>query len=361
MMFSRSLHLGRWAGISVNAHWSVLLIAVILGVGLADNLSWPVAALGVFAFLMSILAHEFGHALTARHYGVQTRSIELWALGGVARLDRESPSPRAEGAIAAAGPMVSALIAISSLVAWSWLITTPLDRNVVSMVGWLGLVNGILAIFNLLPGAPLDGGRIVRAVRWGRHGDRYRASREAARAGTLLGWVLAGFGLWLTLSGGPGLFLIITGAFIAMTARAELTTSHLLQRLSGTSVGDLTWFGLAHAGPTTDAQTMLWERQRLGNAGALVVTDEYGAPQGFVLEQDLWSVPEDRRALVTLPELMSPLADAVHASVDDELSSVLVRMDPRRPLVTVWDADRLVGVIPPDTLTSRLRSVQLAG
>lgn len=359
-MFTGSLRLGRWAGISVNAHWSVLLIAVILGVGLADNLSWPVAAAGVVAFLASILAHEFGHALTARHYGVQTRSIELWALGGVARLDRESPSPRAEGVIAVAGPMVSASIAVSALVAWSWLVTTPLDPNLVSMIGWLGLVNGILAVFNLLPGAPLDGGRIVRAVRWGRHGDRYRASREAARAGNLLGWALAGFGLWLTLSGGPGLFLVITGAFIAMTARAEQVTADLLGRLAGTSVGDLTWFGLAHAGPSTDAATMLWERQRLGNAGALVVTDENGTPQGLVLEQDLWQIPEERRGDVTLPEVMAPLADEVRASLDDDLSSVLVRMDPRRPVVTVWDAERLIGVIPPETLTHQLRSAQLA-
>ncbi len=359
-MFTGSLRLGRWAGISVNAHWSVLLIAVILGVGLADNLSWPVAAIGVIAFLASILAHEFGHALTARHYGVQTRSIELWALGGVARLDRESPTPRAEGVIAAAGPMVSASIAVTALVAWSWLVTTPLDANLVSMIGWLGLVNGILAVFNLLPGAPLDGGRIVRAVRWGRHGDRYRASREAARAGNLLGWALAGFGLWLTLSGGPGLFLVITGAFIAMTARAEQVTAGLLARLAGTSVGDLTWFGLAYAGPSTDAATMLWERQRLGNAGAVVVTDEHGTPQGIVLEQDLWQIPEERRGHVTLPEVMSPLTEEIHASLDDDLSSVLVRMDPRRPVVTVWDAERLIGVIPPETLTHRLRSAQLA-
>jgi Zn-dependent protease len=314
--------------------------------------------LGVVAFMISILLHELAHALTARRYGVQTKSIELWALGGMARLDRESPTPRAEGMIAAAGPLASGIIAVVSLTGWWWLRGTAVDPNLISMIGWLGLVNGVVAIFNLLPGAPLDGGRIVRAVRWGRHGDRYRASREAARAGSVLGWGLAGFGLWLTVSGGPGLFLMITGVFIAMTARAEQMTSDLLQRLSSTCVGDLTWYGLAHAAPSTDAAAMLLDRQRIGNAGALVVTDELGNPMGLVLERHLWDVPEDRRSSVTLPDLMTPLADEVRAAPADTLAEVIVRLDPRRRIVTVWDDDRLVGVIPPDTLDHRLRTAQ---
>ena len=101
-MSNGSLHLGRYFGIPVRAHWSMALVAVLFGVNLASALGLVAGIVAVLAFLASILAHEFGHALVARRYGVQTESIDLWALGGVARLDREPPTPRADGLTAAA-------------------------------------------------------------------------------------------------------------------------------------------------------------------------------------------------------------------------------------------------------------------
>ena len=125
----------------------------------------------------------------------------------------------------------------------------------------------LLAVFNLLPGAPLDGGRIVRAVRWAWHGNRYRAMREAGHAGRVIGWVIGGLGLWLMLIRQPnGIFLALTGLFIAMNARAEIMHAGVAERLGGVTVGQLTWYGIAEAGTDMDADSMIWQRQRLGAA-----------------------------------------------------------------------------------------------
>jgi Zn-dependent protease len=357
-MLTGSLKLTKIAGISVNLHWSVVLIAVLLGAGLAGPLGWLPAAIGIVLFLGSILAHEMSHALVARRFSVGTASIELWALGGMARLDREAPTPRAEGWIAVAGPLASLFVAILGLGAWAALRTTDFSPTFTSMIGWLGVVNALLAVFNMLPGAPLDGGRLVKAVRWSMHGDRFRATRDAGRAGTYLGWGLAGLGLWLTVTGRPGIFILLTGVFIVVNAKAEIMSSYISERLSGVKVRDLTWFGLASASGDTDADSMLWQRQRLGNAGVVVVQGPHGEPDGLVMEDQLWAIPEEQRPWVMLTQLMIPFSRLARAELDEDLAAVLPRLGRHKSVVTVWSENRLLGVVPPDRLQERLRAAQ---
>lgn len=353
-MSTGSLHLGTWFGIRVNVHWSVLIIAVLLGASLTNLVGLLPAAVGVVAFLASILVHEFAHALTARRFGVGTQSIQLWALGGVARLDRESPTARAEGWIAVAGPIASVGVAVFGVGVW-WLSGGPDGDNAyLGVLGWLGLINGVLALFNLLPGAPLDGGRIVKAVRWGRHGDRHRATREAGQAGVVIGWLAGAVGFGLMLQSQSGVWLMVTGLFIAINARVEMAAADLGSKLAGVTIRDLTWFGVAEAGTDMDADSMLWERQRLGGAGGVAVTDAGGVPRGVVLEDELWAIPSDERPWVMLTQMMVPFDGTAKASPDDELTSVLPRLNPRRPIVTVWEGDRLVGLVPPKRLKERL-------
>lgn len=357
-MLAGSLKLGRVAGIAVNLHWSVVLIAVLLGAGLAQPLGWFAASVAIVLFLVSILVHEFSHALVARRFGVGTQSIELWALGGMARLDREAPTARAEGWIAIAGPLASFGVAIVGISGWFTLRELGTAPTFASMVGWIGFVNLLLGGFNLLPGAPLDGGRIVKAVRWRMHGDRFRATRDAGQAGTYLGWALAGLGLWLTLSGRPGIWVLLTGVFIAVNAKGEILASYVSERLAGVKVRDLTWFGLAEAGEDMDADSMLWDRQRLGSAGAVVVQGADGQPEGLVLEDALWAIPADQRPWVMLTQLMIPFNKLAKADPDEDLSDVLPRLNPAQPVVTVWHDDRLLGVVPPARLNERLRAAQ---
>ncbi len=350
-MTNGSLGLGRYFGIPVRAHWSMALVAVFFGVNLAGFLGTTAGIIAVVAFFLSILAHEFGHALVARRYGVQTQSIDLWALGGVARLDREPPTPRADGFIAGAGPLVSLVIGIAAL-GGGILVESR-------VMAWVGAVNLLLAVFNMLPGSPLDGGRVLRAVRWARTGNKYRAMREAGNAGRVLGWSMAIAGLALMLNGQSGIFIALTGVFIAANAKAEIAGSYVFERLDGVKVRDLTWFGVAHAGSDMDADSMIWQRARLGGAGMVAIdADDDGQLDGLVLEEQLWAVPAEQRALIMLNSLMVPFSQTAQAGPDDDLSSVLARLDPRRPVVTVWNNGKLAGVIPPKILQQRLHAAQ---
>jgi Zn-dependent protease len=345
-----SIRLGTYAGIPVRAHWSMGIVAVWLGVVLSVDLGIVGGMIATVAFFASILAHEFGHAMVARHYGVRTQSIDLWALGGVARLDRESPSPRADGLIAVAGPAVSLLISVVTLAA-----SFAFQSNVLFIVGF---VNGFLAVFNMLPGAPLDGGRVLRAVRWARTGDKYRAMRDAGNAGRVLGWSMVGVGVVMMLNGGFGVFVMVTGLFIALNARAEIMTSYIAEQLDGVKVRDLTFFGIAQAGTDMDTDSMIDQRQRLGAAGAVAVVDENGQLDGLVLEDQLWAVPFDRRPMVMLTQLMVPFNNLAKASLDEDLATVLPRLDPRRPVVTVWNDGKLLGIVHPKRLQERLEAAQ---
>ena len=345
-----SIRLGTYAGIPVRAHWSMALVALWFGVILSRDLGVFGGVVATVAFFASILAHEFGHAMVARRYGVNTESIDLWALGGVARLDRESPSPRADGLIAVAGPAVSLLIGVAAFGAG-----IALQSNVLVLVGF---VNGVLAVFNMLPGAPLDGGRLLRAVRWSRTGNKYRAMRDAGNAGRVLGWGMVGLGFVMMLNGQFGVFVMITGLFIALNARAEIMTSYVAEQLHGVKVRDLTFFGIAQAGTDMDADSMIDQRQRLGEAGAVAVVGDDGELDGLVLEDQLWAVPSENRPLVMLTQLMVPFTNLAKATLDEDLSTVLPRLNPLRPVVTVWNDGKLLGIVHPKRLEERLKQAQ---
>lgn len=345
-----SIRLGTYAGIPVRAHWSMGIIAVWFGVLLSVDLGIVGGVIATTAFFASILAHEFGHAMVARRYGVRTQSIDLWALGGVARLDRESPTARADGLIAVAGPAVSLLIGVVAVA-----VSFALQSDVLF---WIGFVNGFLAVFNMLPGAPLDGGRVLRAVRWARTGDKYRATRDAGNAGRVLGWGMVGLGVVMMLNGQFGVFVMVTGLFIALNARAEIMTSYVAEQLDGVKVRDLTFFGIAQAGTDMDTDSMIDQRQRLGAAGAVAVVDDNGELDGLVLEDQLWAVPFDHRPMVMLTQLMVPFNNLAKASLDEDLANVLPRLDPRRPVVTVWNDGKLLGIVHPKRLQERLEAAQ---
>jgi Zn-dependent protease len=354
-MRNGSIPLGRFSGIPLSLHWSVLVVALLFGTSLAASYGPIGAIVAVVAFFASILVHELAHALVARRYGVATSQISLWALGGVARLDREAPTPRAEGWIAAAGPLASLAIGVVSLGTFAALLAGGVGGTPAAIVAWLGVMNIALAVFNLLPGAPLDGGRILKAVRWSRHGDGFRAAREAGTAGTAVGLSLAGVGVVMLFNGMPGLMLIVTGAFIAMSAKAESLATDVAERLQGTRVRDLTWFGIARATADTDADTMLWQRSRLGDAGIVAVEGPGGELAGIVSEDQLWALPEARRPYVRLSALMVPFDLVARAELDDDLSNVLSRVNPSAPVVTVWRDGALLGVVPRQRLMNALR------
>ncbi|MFI7545048.1 site-2 protease family protein [Actinoplanes sp. NPDC049599] len=249
----QTVRLGRFAGIPIGVHWSVLVIMLLLVQGLAMVVLpggsagypaagyWSVAVIVAVVFLAALLAHELAHALVARHYGIRVRAITLWLLGGVAELDGEAPHARGDLLIAVVGPLVSlagaGVFAAGAAAAHAW----GAGSLIVTALSWLAVVNATIGVFNLLPGTPLDGGRVLAAALWWRSGDRAAARRTAGRAGVLLGGLLIGFGLLevFFIANVGGLWLVLLGWFLRSAARAEATEAGLRTALAGVRTGDV--------------------------------------------------------------------------------------------------------------------------
>jgi Zn-dependent protease len=230
-----TVRLGRIAGVNVGLHWSLLLIGGLLAEELASG-RLPANAPGysgaeylvaggatAFAFLGSVLAHELSHAVVARREGIGVDGITLWFLGGVTRMTSDATTPKAELAVAGAGPLASLVLGVVMVVVGVATRAGGVSPLLVEALTWLGVINLVVAVFNALPGAPLDGGRLVHAFVWSRHGDRRGATRAASRAGQVLGLVLIAAGLleFVFATAGGGLWIALVGWFLRTSARAE--------------------------------------------------------------------------------------------------------------------------------------------
>lgn len=250
---NEDIRLGRIAGFPVAINWSVLVIVWLLTWSLADGslphaapghspgTYWIAGLAGALLFFGSLLAHELAHAVVARRAGVEVKGLTLWLFGGVATLGGEASTPRHDFRIAAVGPATSLGLAAGFGVVAASLNGLGAAHLVVAVAGWLAGINLLLGVFNLVPGAPLDGGRILRAFLWRRRGDRTRAAISAAHAGRVVGYGLIGLGLLEFLIGASlgGLWLVFIGWFILSAARAE--EAHIVARhvLAGVRVGDV--------------------------------------------------------------------------------------------------------------------------
>ena len=239
----QSIRLGSIAGIPVGLNWGVLLIAAFyifnLAVGIlpaaVPNASttgyWIAATAGIILFFGSILAHEFGHALVAQRNGIKVNAITLWFLGGVALLDKEADNPGAEFRIAIAGPAVS--VALGVIFGALWLVASPMVGGTLFtfILGYLAVINIVLAVFNLIPAAPLDGGRVLAAALWWKSGEKNTARANAAKAGQIAGTGFMGLGVLLLLTGGNGFITIFLGWFIRSAALQERRRAERLDKV----------------------------------------------------------------------------------------------------------------------------------
>jgi Zn-dependent protease len=203
---SQTFTVGRLFDIRVGIHVSWLAVYAFLTYAIAgafgalgSTQAYAMGALCALAVFLSLTAHEFAHALVARRYGVRTQSITLFLFGGVATLESEPPTPRAEIAIALAGPAASGLLGLLGCGLFALLIATThgrLAQDVAESVGYIAVANGVLAAFNLLPSFPMDGGRVLRAALWRRWRSRARATAAATAVGIPLAAGLLAFGVF---------------------------------------------------------------------------------------------------------------------------------------------------------------------
>jgi Zn-dependent protease len=356
-----TIPLGRFAGVAVGAHWSVLVTVVLLVQllavvmlprsvgGQAGAAYWATAAGGALLFLVSLLLHELAHAVVARHYGMAVPQITLWLLGGVAQLEGEPPTPRAEGLIAGIGPVISLVLGGVFALGAALGGAAGVPVLVLTMATWLAAVNVLLGAFNLLPGAPLDGGRVLRAALWKRLGDRDRAGVAASAAGQVLGTVLLGLGLLQTLVTGQltGLWLALVGWFLSGAAAAERSAIGTRSRLHRVLVRDVMDPAPVTAPGWWTVDAFLDRVAVTARRQVFPVLDFDGRPVGVVSLAELARVRADARPATRVVDAGRPLDRVTVTGPTDGLDELVDRALPRagQDVVLVVAEGRLAGVV----------------
>lgn len=359
-----SLPLGRIAGVPVGVNWSVLVIFALIAFGLSVNLlpnvypgypPWAYFVVGFSAavvFFGGLLAHEVSHAVVAKRNGLEVGGITLWLFGGVAELRGEPRSPGADLRIAGVGPLVSLIIGLAFGAVAAGFALAGAQGLVVGAFSWLAGINILLAVFNLLPAAPLDGGRVLRAALWKLRGDRVRAAIAAARAGRILGVLLIALGLWQFLAGPAfgGLWLAFIGWFLIGAAAAEEQQVRVSSALAGVRVRDVMTEQPQTAPPDLTVADFIDHYLFTYRHAALPLAED-GRAVGLVTLDRVRQVPPAQRATTSLRQVACRSEELVTANPDEQVMDLLPRLNEctdGRALV-VSDGE-LVGIVSPSDI-----------
>ena len=327
--------LGRIFGIRVRLHPSVLVIVALILVSLAQgafrhwhpdwpwSTAWSTAFVATLLFLASLLTHELAHSLVARRRGIAVPQITLFVFGGVAEIAAEPTDPRSEFVIAIVGPLTSIALALAFAFVGALLVPPDFTDRIAAdptatmaqltplatICVWLAPVNFVLALFNLVPGFPLDGGRVLRAVLWWWSGDQVKATRLAAACGRAFSWFLMAWGV-LDLFGGralEGLWLIIIGVFLGNAAASGYQQLLVRRSLHGLVVADLMRTHFETVEPTRSLADFV-DASLLRSAQTLwpVVAD--GRAIGAIGQRDVAKTAEADRSRLLVRDVMRPLA-----------------------------------------------------
>jgi Zn-dependent protease/CBS domain-containing protein len=327
-----SFRLGRIAGIEIGIHYTWLLafalIAWSLAAGFFPEASpgyslgayWIVGIAAALLLFASVLLHELAHSLVAQARGMSVRSITLFIFGGVSNLEEEAETPSVEFAMALVGPLTSLALA---LVFWVVFLAMQPEADFSGFFrfgGWLGhqniiaagffylaLINALLGAFNLLPGFPLDGGRVLRSILWGTTGDMVRATNIAATVGRLFGWAFIAWGLFQVLFAGDwlgGLWIAFIGWFLSNAADASRREITLREHLTGARVKDVMYAGQESISPKTTVADVVHGifQQRFRRA---VPVCQDNRPVGVVTITDVKGLPQEKWAETPVEQIMT--------------------------------------------------------
>ena len=377
-----SIQLGRVFGIRVGVDISWFFALFLIIFTLSDyyedvapgSSAFVLAAISAILFFLSILLHEFGHAIVAIRNGIPIQGIDLWLFGGVAKLGRDSDSPGVEFRVAVAGPIVTVVIAAVCL-GLGALISSPeevLDSSrfedstsgaTLAVLGYLASINIIVLVFNLIPGFPLDGGRIARAIAWKITGDRNRATRFAGTLGRFVGWALVGFGVFMAVAWDDligGIWFAFIGFFLAQAAGSAVAQADFSDRLVGIRVSDV-----MDAEPVAipDVFTVDQAEQefflRYGWPWFPVV-DRFGRLVGVVSQEAIASIPEREQSGRAVSSVMArdDGDTGLRARVEDPLEELLSRDGlTRLGAVMAVDGDGILrGIVTVEAVQRALRT-----
>ncbi|WP_428983116.1 site-2 protease family protein [Phytohabitans maris] len=332
--------LGRIAGVPIGVNWSVLVLALLIAGALSEGTlpdtypgypNWAYDLTGVLAaviFLVGLVAHELSHAIVANRNGFEVRRITLWMLGGVADVRGVSPGPGAEARIFAVGPLVSLLVGAFVGGVAAVLALAGLTGLVTGVLTWLAVVHLAIAALNLLPAAPLDGGRILRAALWRWRGDRTQANLTVAWVGRGLGTAVIALGL-VALVRGSGLgavWLALLGWFMLAAASTEEYRTNALETLSEVPVREVMTAQPQTVPPDASVADFLDHYVIRRGHNAFPLTED-GQPVALVTLDRVRQVPPERRGDTTMRQVACPRDQFTFTTPDEPVSDLLPRLN----------------------------------
>ncbi len=356
-----SIHLGKIAGIEININYSWIIIVVLITWSLATQFAvvypgwstatyWIVGFISAILLFVSVLLHELAHSLVARSRGLPVKSITLFIFGGVSNIEREPQSPGVEFWIAIVGPIASIVIGIIA-----FLLLLPINGTrspLTAILNYLAITNILLGVFNLIPGFPLDGGRVLRSIIWKITGSLRTATRAATVVGEIVAFLFILAGIWLFFSGNilSGIWIGFIGWFLLMAAQTANSQVMLESMLKGVTVGEV-----MNPNPATVPANI--SLQRLvddyflphGLRSAIVMQDDQVA--GLITLSDIRHVPRDQWTQTPMGLVMVPVNRLHAVSPTQSLNDVLPLMASQNVnQLPVMQNGHLVGVLSRDAI-----------
>jgi Zn-dependent protease len=358
------LRIGKIFGIPIYLHASWFIIFVLITLSLAMQFTdqhpdwsrgqhWAVGILTSVLFFGSVLFHELAHSVIAQRYRIPVISITLFVFGGVARIGREPANARQEFFVAVAGPVSSYFLSGVFFLLGS---IFPANEMLGALAGWLATINFALATFNLVPGFPLDGGRILRSLVWGATHNFARATKIASRGGQAFAYLMIFLGLWQALTGNwvGGLWIAFIGWFLLTAAQESYAQVAMRSTLEGLRAADLMSSELPLVPRDASLEEYVHEMLRTGRRCHLVVDN--GRLVGMVTLHAMSRVPREEWAATSVQAAMIPIGKVLWSSPEEPALAVLERMQEndvnQMPVVA---GESVVGIIGRDAI---LRVIQ---
>ncbi|UCE19354.1 MAG: site-2 protease family protein [Gemmatimonadota bacterium] len=324
--------------------------------GWSVRMYWLIGVTTSIIFFMSVLIHELAHSLVAKKQGEEVRNITLFIFGGAAQIADEPDRPSKEFRMAIVGPLTS--IALAVVFGIIWLIAREINQPLAALTRYVAFINVMLALFNLLPGFPLDGGRVLRSIVWGATGNFRRATRIATWAGQVLAFIFIVWGIIQVFAGSfiGGLWIAFIGWFLHSAASRSYHQVFLREMLRGVRAKDLM---------TTDFKTVtgnmsvqkLIDEYVLHHAGHAFLVAENGHIEGIVCLEDIKVVPQEKRATTLVREVMTRKEELATAAPEEDGNVILSRLGSRDVgQLPVIERGQVIGIL---CRSDILRNLQL--
>ncbi|MGA3053742.1 MAG: site-2 protease family protein [Candidatus Korobacteraceae bacterium] len=317
------IRLGRIAGISIGLHYSWFIIAFLITLSLIGRFSavtpkwssatvWSAAIVTGLLFFVALLLHELAHSLLAKSRGLRVRAITLFALGGVSQIESEAPDAKSEFWIAIVGPLASLVIGIVCLLlarSTGWILNSEPRTPVSAVLVWLGYINLMLAAFNLVPGYPLDGGRVLRALIWWNTHSIDRSTRIAARVGQVVAFLFIFLGLYQFFLGKNfgGLWLAFIGWFLLDASRSSYAQVEITEGIRDRRVFDIMDRDFSEVEAHLSLQDFV-HRYLLASGRRCFVVVQNNNLAGLITTKEVSGVERDRWPQTSVQSVMRPLS-----------------------------------------------------